>query len=96
MFPLLNSTLQKALLADEVGRFPLLLIKTIGVATILCSIFYSEISKLAYSNEAHILLPTFPAGQIEKKKKKWSRRARKSVWFAEDPMCRGINRETCT
>lgn len=75
MFPLLNSTLQKALLADEVGRFPSLLIKTIGVATILCSIFYSDISKLAHFNEAHILLPTFPAGQIEKKKKKMKQKS---------------------
>lgn len=46
---------------------PLSLIKTIEVATILYSIYYSEVSKLAHSNEAHILLPTFPAGQTEKK-----------------------------
>lgn len=46
---------------------PSSLIKTIGVATIPCSTLYPEIAKLAHSNEAHILLPTYPAGQIEKK-----------------------------
>ena len=62
------------------------------MTTILWDIFYSEISKLSHSNEACILLPTFPAGQIGKKR---SRRAWESVWFVDNSMWSGINRETC-
>jgi hypothetical protein len=43
-----------------------LLLKGVGMATLPCNSFYTEISKLAHFHEAHILLPTFPAGQIEK------------------------------
>lgn len=93
MFPLLNYALQRAVLADEVGHFPLILNKDCRGTTIQCSSFYSEVPKHVHSNEAHILLPTFPAGQI--RGKKWIRRARKSVWFVEDPTCSGINRQTC-
>lgn len=56
----------KGCLADEVRCSLLIINKDYRVATIPHSVFYSEVSKLAQSNEAYILLPTFPAGQIEK------------------------------
>ena len=67
MFPLLIYTLQKAVWLMKSDAPSSSLIKAIGrVATIPHSVFYSEVSKPAQSNEAYILSPTFPAGQIEK------------------------------
>lgn len=40
---------------------------------ISCNSFDLETSKLAHVNDVHILLPTFPVGQIKKKKAQGSR-----------------------
>lgn len=68
MFPVLIHALQKAVLPDEVGCLYLTIIKDHRGETVPFNTLSYEFSKLVHFNEAHILLPTFPAGQIEKSK----------------------------